>query len=384
MHTFTRGVVGLALLAAAATGLAACSTDGAPPRAATTSTPTPMSDPTSSPTEVAAERSTTVDFGPAPEQATAPPCSTLLPSDLVDVIVPGATGTDLLTDAAHVNGTWSSIRVDGGTECWATNGVSPLDVVTPTEQGDPVFEGISVSVLPRAAAALDAATTAASQLQDAPLEPTCDASDAARVYCRGDVLAQNAWVSVAVTRLQDDADATPEAIEPAYRTLLERVRAAVAASPAGTQTGPDSPDASFTPCSPDRVNAVTTVTLRDPYHRTDTVPWLAQAATTRAGGEHCVFGSGSGWESVDAAWSTTPRAGWFVEQRLGAGLVDRADRVDLPGLGDGDGAWRTCDDTACSIDVVHDGTWTQYFLQRRVAPNTSEAVLRWAESSFRV
>lgn len=369
--------MGLALLTAAAAVLSGCST-------ATTADPTarPSTSATPSATATSDAAGATVDFGDPPERAAAPACTTLLPADLVDALVPGATVTDPLTTAAHVNGSWSALLVAGGTDCWATNGTSPLDDVQPGTRDDPMYQGVIVSVMPRAASAFDAATTSATQLQGGALTPDCAASDSARVYCRGSVLAQNAWVTVDVTRLQDTADATPEAMQPTFVALVERVRAAVATSEAGTQTGDDSADGSFTTCSPDRVNAVTTTALRDPLAQTDTLPWLPEYARTRVGGTQCVFSGGSTYALDDAVYSSTPRAGWFVEQRLAAGLVDRADRIELPGLGSGDGAWRTCDDTACSIDVVHDGTWTQYLLHSRVAPDTRSAVERWATSSF--
>jgi len=378
MHTITRGVVGLALLTTAATVLVGCSTATTPadPSVAPSTSATPSGSSTSD-----AEQ-TTVDFGDTPEQAAAPACTTLLPTDLVDALVPGVTVTDPLTAAAHVDGSWSALRVAGGTDCWATNGTSPVDDVHPATRDDPGYEGVVVSVLPRATTAFDAATSMAKELQDSELTPDCAASTPARVTCQGSVLAQNAWVTVDVIRLQDGAAATPEAMRPAFVALVDRVRAAVEPSQAGTETGADSGDGSFTTCSPEKVNAVASAALRDPAAQTDTLPWLREYAETRVGAAACVFSAGPDHVLADAVYSSTPRAGWFVEQRLAAGLVDRDDRIELPGLGDHDGAWRTCDASACTIDVVHDGAWTQYLLHSRVAPDTSSSVERWAVSSF--
>jgi hypothetical protein len=88
------------------------------------------------------------------------------------------------------------------------------------------------------------------------------------------------------------------------------------------------------------------------------------------------------YDQQQAQYDRLPNGGWAVEQRLAAGTIDRDGRIDLDGLDDGDGAWRTCDDTACTLDVVSDGgTWEHFVLMRAVAPDTAEAVERWATAS---
>ncbi|MFJ3385004.1 MULTISPECIES: hypothetical protein [unclassified Curtobacterium] len=379
MHKITRGVVSVTLLTAATVLLAGCATTDGGVRADPAATSGPTA--TSTPSATAAETAT-VDFGKAPAGSGVPSCAALLPADLVDALVPGTTTTDLLTTASHVVGSWSALGVAGGADCWSTNGVSPVDDVEPGTRDDPKYEGVRVSVLPHAASAFDTATSVATSPAESTTAVDCAASDSARVFCHGGVLAGSAWVSVQVTRLQTTADATPQAMLPVYRDLLDQVRAAVAGSPAGAASGADSADWAFTPCSPDRVNAVTSVTLRDAVYATDTPPAIDEFVNQRIGSATCSFVEGERYNVSDALYSATPDAAWVVEQRLAAGLIDRAHRIDLPGLGDRDGAWRTCDETACSVDIVHDGTWLQYFLTTRVAPNTSSAVERWAEASF--
>lgn len=368
------------LLTAATVLLAGCATTDGGVRADPAATSGPTA--TSTPSATATETATTVDFGSAPAGSGAPSCAALLPTDLVGALVPGTTTTGLLTTASHVLGSWSAIQVAGGTDCWSTNGVSPVDDVEPGTRDDPEYEGVHVSVLPHAATAFATATRVATSPAESTTAIDCAASDSARVFCHGGVLAGSAWVSVQVTRLQTTADATPEAMLPTYRDLLDQVRAAVASSPAGTASGDDSADWAFTPCSADRVNAVTSVTLRDAVSGTDTPPGIDEFVNHRIGSATCRFVEGERYDASDALYSATPDAAWIVEQRLAAGLIDRAHRIDLPGLGERDGAWRTCDDAACSVDIVHDGTWLQYFLPARVAPNTSSAVERWAEASF--
>lgn len=379
MYTFTRGVVGLALLTTATVLLTGCATTDQDPRSASATTG-PSRSATAPATKTPA--AATVDFGQAPDGPDAPSCSTLLPSDLVDSLVPGVEPRDVVATVRHAIGSLATVRVAGGTVCSATNGVAQIDDVVPTTREDTAYEGVALSVLPDAAAAFRDAGTQATSPQETATVVRCDASDSARVFCHGGVLAGTAWVDVDVVRLQTSTEATPEAMLPTFRALLDGARTAVAASPAGTATGDDASGWAFTPCSPDRLNAVTSVTLRDSASGTDTAPGIGEYAQGRIGSDVCRFVDDDGTSSAEAVFSSTPDAAWIVEQRLAAGLIDRGGRIELTGLGARDAAWRTCDDTACTVDVVHDGTWTQYFLTKRVAPDTSAAVERWAESSF--
>jgi hypothetical protein len=203
-------------------------------------------------------------------------------------------------------------------------------------------------------------------------------------------MAGSAWVQLTSARLQTTADATPEQAEPAFRALLERATTTVAASPLGSlTTDPPAPDGSYTTCSAERVDQVTSRKLVN-YATlgTDASSGMSQYAMNRLGAAECSFQTEADTTSarpypvVGAEYSTVPGGAWVVRDRLGAGRIDRADRLDLPGLGASDGAWRTCDELACSVDVVHDGDWTHYLLYTRVAPNTSDAIERWVESSF--
>jgi hypothetical protein len=380
MYTFTRGVVSLALLTTATVLLTGCAMTDQGPRSGSTATTEPSSSATSPATETPA--AATVDFGHAPHGPDAPSCSTLLPSDLVASLVPGVQPRDVVATSRHAIGSLTTVRVAGGTDCSATNGVPLIDDVVPTTRADAAYEGVVLSVLPDAAAAFRDAGEQATTPLESSTEVRCDASDSARVFCHGGVLAGTAWVDVDVVRLQTTADATPEDMLPTFRALLDGARSAVAESPAGTATGDDATGWAFTPCSPERLNAVTSVALRDSVSGTDTAPGIGEYAQGRIGSDVCRFVAEDGRSTADAVFSSTPGAAWVVEQRLAAGLIDRAGRIELPDLGARDAAWRTCDDTACTVDVVHDATWTQYFLTKRVAPDTSSAVQRWAESSF--
>ncbi|WP_146243585.1 hypothetical protein [Curtobacterium sp. MCBD17_008] len=376
MHkkTVTRGVVAVALLAALSTGMTACTpTTSADPRP----TPTDAS-PSSSPTPE--HTPATTDFGTEPSAGDAPACDALLPDDLVRALVPDAEPVDAITELAHPAATWNATRLTGGTGCWASNGSSPLDDRAARTADEPAYEGVRVAVLPDAAAAFRTAGTDATAPAESATTVRCAASDAARVYCNGGVLAGTAWVDVAVVRLQTASDATPEAMQPEYEALLEHVRETVAASPAASVDGDDSDDWSFTDCTTDGVAAVADTTLRDSVTLTDTPPTIDEFAQSRVGGSTCRF---VGPEyATGAVYASVPDSGWVVEQRLAAGTVDRDGRIDLPGLGARDAAWRTCDELACTVDVVHDRTWTQYLLTTEAASDTAAAVERWAASSF--
>lgn len=375
--------------AAAATlvlGLTACSGSGAPSDSgagdgSASPTPAAQTTPAASPDEE------TISFGRAPASAGLPGCAQLLPEDLVDALVPGARAEDPLTGQAHATGSWAFPRATGGTSCWSTTGVSALDDVAEADRDTAVYQGVRVSVLPdarpefAAAGGNDPESAGMSMI-----EVRCGATDAARVQCQGGVLAGDAWVDLAVVRGQDTSDATPEAVLPAFRALLDRVQQTVAASAgAAASTEHQAASSRLTTCDSDRVDAVSDVDLSTVQDQaTDLAVELGHFAMDRVGGAECVFqydGEGR-YPLTGAVYSELPEGGWVLEQRLGNGVVDRSGRLELDGLEAGDGAWRTCDETVCSVDVLRDGTWEHFVLWRAIAPNTASAIVRWVEASL--
>ncbi|WP_267424619.1 MULTISPECIES: hypothetical protein [unclassified Curtobacterium] len=383
MHTFTRGIVSVALLSTAALALAGCS-------------PTTSADPTVSagPSESSSAATTTtpsaspIAFGTAPSRAGIPACDALLPADLVQALVPGAKPVDTLVDTPDIAGAWAFAATAGGTDCESANSVSAIDEVLPTTKDDPAYQGVRLTVLPDAAADFVDAQTSATSPEVAATTVRCDASDSARVYCGGAVRAGTAWVDIRSVRLQDTVDATPEVSEPAFKSLLAATAAAVEGSALGSATTEHgAPDGSYTTCDATNVNAVASKDLADPDTRGgDASAGLQQYAMNRLGGSSCVFeAQGAGeqpYAITGAVYSVVPGGGWVVERRLDAGTIDRADRVELDGLPAGAAAWRSCTDLACSVDVVDDGDWTHFVLYERVADEPSDGVVRWAEASL--
>lgn len=363
--TATAVVVALVLAGCSVTGSAAPTT-ASTKATASTSSPTPTRD--------------AVDFGPAP--AAAPSCDTILPLDAAQTVVPGAVETERI-GMPNVEGSWFAAATVGGLECAAGNGVSPVDDTTLATRDDPTYQGIVVTVLPDAEAAF--ADYLADVTEGGTVMPACRAADSARLFCNADALAGTAWVSVSSTRLQDTADATPELAGPVVEALLGRVTAAVSASPLARATAPDAQrEVAPTACSPTRVNAVTSRPLIDGWGQTDYFRTAGLVALARADSDRCQFAStGESRYDPGAYYSALPKGGWVAQERLAAGSIDRVGRLDLDGLGASDGAWRTCDDTACSVDIVHDGDWTHFVLLRSVAPDTAAAIERWVRSSWK-
>lgn len=390
MSTRLRRITTAAVAVTVVLGLTACSgTDsssapGPTSGAASGTTSTPATGAAGSDQDGADEP---IAFGRTPDSAGWPSCAQLLPGGLVEAVVPGVAVEDPLTGQAHTLGAWAFARAAGGASCWATNGVSTLDDVAEARRDDPVFQGVHVSVLPdagpefRAAGGNDAAGASMSTT-----EVRCDATDAARVQCQGGVLAGDAWVDVTAVRAQDSAAATPEAVLPAFRTLLGHVQQNVTGSAgASVSTGHAAASSRLTVCDSSRVDDVSDVDLSTPSDvATDTAAELGDFAMHRVEGAVCVFrydGSGR-YPLTGAAYSELPDGGWVLEQRLGNGTVDRSGRLDLDGLESGDAAWRTCDDMLCSVDVLRDGTWEHFALWRAVAPDTTSAIVRWVEASL--
>jgi hypothetical protein len=382
MHTFTRGIVSVALLSAAALTVAGCS-------------PTTSADPTASakPSESSAAATTTassspIAFGPAPTGDGIPACDALLPADLVEALVPGVEPVDTLADTPDIAGAWAFAATAGGTDCESANGVSAIDEVLPTTKDEPAYQGVRLTVLPDADAEYVDAQTSATSPDVAATTVRCDASDSARMYCGGAVRAGTAWVDIRSVRLQDTTDATPEVSEPAFKALLAASAAAVAGSALGSATTEHGgPDGSYTTCDAANVNAVASKDLADPHTRGgDASAGLQQYAMNRLGASSCVFeAQGTGeqpYAITGAVYSEVPGGGWVVERRLDAGTIDPADRVELDGLPAGAAAWRSCTDIACSLDVVDDGDWTHFVLYERVADAPSDGVVRWAEASL--
>lgn len=339
----------------------------------------------SSPTSTPEPAADTVDFGPGPAATGAPGCDALLPAALVDAVVPSARTVDLLTDVAHIAGSEAFLPAAGGVTCDSSNGVAPLDDHVPGRRDEPVFEGVRLTVLPAGADPL----AEFREFDGGGTTSACAASDAARVYCSTDTLAGSAWVSIDVSRLQDDDQATPEQVQPGFDELVAAVVDRVASSSLGTDPGDGADDdGSITQCDATNVNASTSTALEvGPFPNSSTAPETTDFARNRVGGASCAFVSGddtTGYLRAGALYAHLPDGGWTAERRLGAGTIERGDRLDLDGLGPRDAAWRTCDETACTVDVVHDGDWTHWLLFADVAPNTSSAIERWVRASWTV
>lgn len=376
----------VALLAAVGVGVSSCA-----PTTSADPTVSPMPTGTSTPTTPAPTDSASAApdaFGPAPSRDGIPSCDALLPADLVRALVPDAEPVDVLATTPDIAGAWAFASTAGGTDCESAHGVSAIDEVLPGTRDDPTYQGVRLTVLPDAAADHADASTRATSPEAATTTVQCTASDAARLYCGGGVVVGKAWLDIHSVRLQDAADATPEAAEPAFRALLDAASAAVRDSAlASATTEHGAPDASRTTCDAGNVGAVASQTLADPDSLgSDASAEIQQYAMNRIGASSCLFqAAGSGeqpYPVTGAVYSEVPAGGWVVELRLASGVIDRADRVDLDGLPAGAVAWRSCSDLACSVDVVHDGTWTHFVLFHRVTEDARGGVVRWAEASL--
>lgn len=322
-----------------------------------------------------------VTFAARPDQAGMPSCTSILPAGLTARLVPAIADDDPLTRQVHVEPSTLAVEADGGLSCNIDNGVAFIDSVSPGKQGDPMRNGITAMVLPDASDELDALL--ADPAVSAPV--SCTASDAARVSCTADVHAGSAWLDISLERVQDADGVTPEGMQDRFQALVTHATSVVAESPLGTADVPhESGDPGPSICVADRVNAVTTTPLADPYAATDFTQDIIWVSLERAGAEWCSFVTTGRdpYAPIGAVYGTIPKGSWIVEARIDAGLIDADDRIDLDGLGTGDAAFRTCDDTLCTVDVVHSGNWTRYLLQKSVAPDTSAAIETWARSSF--
>ena len=195
--------MGLALLTTATVLLTGCATTDQDPRSASATT---------GPCQVGARApatktpaAATVDFGQARAGPGAPSCSTLLPSDLVDF--PGArrrAAGRRREPSAHAIGSLATVRVAGGTVCSATNGVAQIDDVVPTTRdGPPPTRASPSPCSPTQPLPSGTPVEQATTPQETATVVRCDASDSARVFCHGGVLAGTAWVDVDVVRLPD-------------------------------------------------------------------------------------------------------------------------------------------------------------------------------------
>ncbi|MFZ7087380.1 hypothetical protein [Curtobacterium sp. RRHDQ10] len=323
-----------------------------------------------------------VRFTDAPNRSGMPDCAAVLPSGLSARLVPSIAPDDPVTEQRHIDPATMASVAAGGLVCNVDNGVAAMDSVYPGQHGDPVRNGIVATVLPDANDALDAFLSS-DTWTGSPV--SCSASDAARVSCSADVHAGSAWLHIALDRVQDADDATPGGLQDRFRALVTHATATVQDSALGTVTvahEQGSPGPSV--CVTTRVDAVTDTPLRDRWNATDWQDDISWVSLERAGGEWCDFHRADEQDStaVAARYGTLPQGSWVVRARIDAGLVDADDRIDLDGLGAHDAAFRTCDDTLCTVDVVHDGDWTRYLLEKSVAPDTSAAVEAWARSSF--
>lgn len=370
-RTVTTGVVAAMLVV----GLSGCSLLGVG-GPAPSSSPTP----TSSPSTTAATDG--VRFTERPDQAGMPACTSVLPAGLTARLVPAVADDDLLTEQEHMDPSAMAAPASGGLTCSIDNGVAAMDSVYPGTQGDPMRNAVTATVLPDASEALD---TFLGQDSSGSGPVWCAATDAARLLCQADVHAGSAWLSVGLERVQDATDVTPEGMRDRFQALVAHATTAVQDSPLGSAEVPhETGDPGPSTCIATRVDTVTSTPLVDTNAGTDWHDDISWVALERAGADVCDFrpASEQGYATVAARYGTLPKGSWAVRARIEAGLVDAADRIQLDGLGAHDAAFRTCDDTLCTVDVVHGGDWTRYLLATSVAPDTSAAIESWATSSF--
>jgi hypothetical protein len=371
----SRSMLAVVLAGVVALGLTGCSMLGV-------GDPAPTASATPTPTASATAAADGVRFTERPDQTGMPACTAVLPPGLTAQLVPAIADDDPLTEQAHLDPAEMAPSAAGGLTCSIDNGVAALDSVYPGSAGDPMRNAITAVVLPDAADALDSYLA-----QDASTAGpvSCTASDAARLYCSADVHAGSAWLTVTLERVQDAVDVTPEGMQDRFQALVAHATTTVQDSPLGSaevphETGEPGPSI----CIATRVDAVTATPLVDTNAGTDWLDDISWVALERAGMEWCAFRpSGTDpYPPTSALYGTLPGGSWVVRARIDAGLVDADDRIELTGLGAHDAAFRTCDDSLCTVDVVHDGDWTRYLLKKAVAPDTSAAIEAWAKASF--
>jgi hypothetical protein len=84
---------------------------------------------------------------------------------------------------------------------------------------------------------------------------------------------------------------------------------------------------------------------------------------------------------------TTPYSGesvltggaWALDQRIEFGLVDPDTAVSVPGLADGDRAYRSCSADTCVTDLVLGDDWARLTVDPSTVPDAEAASGRLAE-----
>ena len=312
--------------------------------------------------------------------ATTPPPAADSPVTELGVDCPGllAAGTATAFDASwaprdyYDRGTVMpsdyAIAQEGGLSCTWNDGASSDGKNNATEGSG--YSGLLVQALPHAG---DTWPQFVEIYGDDP-DGRCFGDETFR-GCTFDQLVGDTWVSIVATDFEPSTEATPEQrFAPVVAEVTEVVSSADVVDDPWPLGGPAR-------------------------------PWscVAGAALEReafgAGDDLFVLTPGGGWSVYAAAWSravatscsiladTTPYSGesvltggaWALDQRIEFGLVDPDTAVSVPGLADGDRAYRSCSADTCVTDLVLGDDWARLTVDPSTVPDAEAASGRLAE-----
>jgi len=261
-----------------------------------------------------------------------------------------------------------AIAQEGGLSCTWNDGGSSDGKNNPTGGGG--YSGLLVQVLPHAG---DTWPRFVEIYGDDP-DGRCFGDETFR-GCTFDQLVGDSWVSIIATEFAPSVEATSEQrFAPVVAEVTEVVSSADVVDDPWPLGGPAR-------------------------------PWscVADAALERealgAGDDLFVLTPGGGWSVYAAAWSravatscsilddTTPYSSesvlaggaWALDQRIEFGLLDPDTAVSVPGLADGDRAYRSCSATGCVTDLVLGDDWARLTVDRATVPDTEAASERLVE-----
>lgn len=261
-----------------------------------------------------------------------------------------------------------AIAQEGGLSCTWNDGASSDGKNNAT--GESGYSGLLVQALPHAG---DTWPQFVEIYGDDP-DGRCF-GDETFLGCSFDQLVGDTWVSIIATDFEPSTEATPEQrFAPVVAEVTEVVSSADVTDDPWPLGGPARP-----------WSCVADATLeRDAFG---------------AGDDLFVLTPGGGWSVYAAAWSravatscsiladTTPYSGesvlaggaWALDQRLEFGLVDPDTAVTVPGLADGDRAYRSCSATTCVTDLVLGDDWARLTVDTSSVPDAEAASERLAE-----
>lgn len=352
MGTTTRIGQGIFSGAAALLLLTGCSfgdTPGAPPSGETTppAVSSPGADPSASP-EPESPASPVTELGLD--------CASLLDPGTASVANPTWAPRDYY-DRESVEPADYAIAQEGGLVCTWNDGEA-ADAKNNAADGVR-YSGLLVQVLPHAEAEWPQLVDLYGE-QSAPTCQTLETATGTQASCQYDVLIGGTWVSFLANRLDVPDGSTPDKV---VAPIVRAVTDAVAAADVTDEPWPLSGPIPAWSCVDGARLESDALGLGDQEAR-QMVPGggysVYAAAWQRAGASTCSTSvDGADGLLVPAVSESVLTGGaWALDQRLEFGLVDPSSAVDVPGLAEGDAAYRSCT-TTCVTDLVIGDDWAR-------------------------